>query len=158
MRLISENKSAIRTAPHEVTCRPQHKIYVGVGTTCPSCGIQPGTGPWSFQDYERIFGGPVNAPPIREPRPEHVVAQAKYVAADRERVAAIRDVARLEDELSRAGMGTTEYNALHGARSYAPDEAQISRLTSQLTAAREAVEAAEERTVHALRASHRVKA
>lgn len=54
-------------------------------------------------------------------------------------------------------MGTTEVSVLGGVREHAPDEAKVARLSSQLAAAREACEEADDRTMKALKAS-RVRA
>lgn len=62
-----------------------------------------------------------NEPPIREPSPAHIAAQEAYIAAARERTKALGEVVRLEDELSRAQMSTSEVTVLHGLRNQARD-------------------------------------
>ena len=106
----------------------------------------------------KLFGGPINEPVTREPSPEHVAAQAAYVAADRERVQTYLDVVRLEDQLARAQMSTSEVSVLGQQRDHGPNSVRVARLTEKLAQAREAREAADDRTSKALRASHRVKA
>jgi len=129
-----------------------------LGTACPSCGTDIPFGPYTFAEHARLFGRPVNEPATRAPRPEHVAAQEAYVAADRVRVQAYRDVARLEDELARAQMGSSEVTVLGGLRNQAPDPAKVARLTEKLAAAREASETADDRTAKALKTSNRIKA
>ncbi len=154
MRLISENK-AIRTAPHVASCLGQHKMYLG--TACPSCGTDIPFGPYTFAEHARLFGGPVNEPATRAPRPEHVAAQEAYIAADRKRVQTYRDVSVLEDALSQAQMSTSEVTVSGGVRNQGPDPVKVARLTENLAAAREARETADDRTAKALKTSHRIK-
>ncbi len=127
-------------------------------TACPSCGTDIPFGPYTFAEHARLFGGPVNEPAIREPRPEHVAAQEAYIAADRERTKVYGEVVVLEDQLAQAQMSTSEVTVSGGVRNHAPDPAKVARLTSQLAAAREACEVADDRTAKALRTSNRIKA
>jgi len=155
LRLAESNK-AIGTAPNGVSCRGQHRLYLG--EMCPSCRVSVPFGPFSFKEWELLFGKAVNEPPIRTPRPEHVAAQEAYIAEDRARTKIYGDVVRLEDELAQAQMSTTEVTVTGGVRTKAPDPAQVARLTQKVAEAREARATADDRTAQALRTSHRVKA
>ncbi len=155
MRFASENK-AVQTVPHGATCLGQHKGWLG--TACPSCGTDIPYGPYTFAEHRRLFGGPINEPVTRTPSPAFLAAQAEYVAADRERSKAYAEVVRLEEALALASMSTTDFSVLGQQRDHAPDPVRVARLTEKLAQAREAREAADDRTAKALKASHRVKA
>jgi len=139
-----------------VSCVGQHKIFLG--TACPSCGTDIPYGPYGWSQYEFLFGKAINEPPIREPSPAHVAAQAAYVAADRARTQAYSDVVRLEDQLAKAQMSSTEITVSGGVRNKAPDSAQVARLTEQVAAARENRATADERTARALKTANRIRA
>ena len=57
-----------------------------------------------------------------------------------------------------AQISTSEVTVLQGLRNQAPDQGKVARLTSQLAAAREACEVADDRTAKALRTSNRIRA
>ncbi len=155
MRLPESNK-AIGTAPNGVSCRGQHRLYLG--EICPSCGVSIPFGPFSFKQWEAMFGKAVNEPPIRTPSPEHVAAQAKYLFEDRSRTSAIGEVARLEDELAQAQMSTSELTVSGNVRNKVVDMAHVARLSEKVAAAREARDAADERAGRALRTANRIRA
>ena len=155
MRTISENK--MRTDPHgAASCVGQHKIFVGI--SCPSCGTDIPYGPYSFDLHSKLFGGAVNEPVTRAPRPEHVAAQEAYIAEDRKRTHMYSEVVRLENELAQAQMSTTEVTVSGGIRNQPIDSAKVSRLIQKVAEAREARATADDRTAQALRTSHRIKA
>jgi len=87
-----------------------------------------------------------------------VAAQEAYIAEDRLRTTAYGDVVRLEEELARAQMSTSEVTVSGGTRNQPPDPAKVARLTEKVAEAREARATADDRTAQALRTSHRVKA
>ncbi len=157
MRLISENKAMIRTAPHGAeSCVGQHRGWLG--TQCPSCNVAIPYGPYTFAEHERLFGGPINSPVTRAPSPTHIAAQEAYKAADRERVQIYRDVDRLEDELAKARMSTTSVTVFGGMRENPSDPQEVARISEKLAQAREARETADERTSKALKTANRIRA